>query len=80
MCGQHQNLPVEGRNDEVNPLRRNALDALLNHMVAVLVTDASHHMTVKLGNELGLLIYIHHLQRLQERIQDRGTSASQICT
>lgn len=49
------NMALESFDDERNVLRRNALDRLLDYMVAVLVFDAFENVAVELFHESCLL-------------------------
>ena len=44
-------LALEGVDDELEVDRLDALDALLDHVVPVLVLDALEHVTLQLGND-----------------------------
>lgn len=50
------NLTLECRDDELNVLRGNPLDGLLDHVVAILVLHTLENMTIKLFDQRGLLI------------------------
>jgi hypothetical protein len=64
MCGEHHNLIVKCRYDALYSIRRNTFDALLNHMVSILITNTAHHMPIQLRHQLCLLNNIYHLQCL----------------
>jgi hypothetical protein len=64
MCGEHYNLIVKSRYDELYSVRRNAFNALLNHMVSILVTHTPHNMSIQLRHQLCLLISIYNFQCL----------------
>ena len=45
------NLPLEGIDDELEVKRIDALDALLDDVVAVLVLDALEHVSFQFGDD-----------------------------
>jgi hypothetical protein len=57
-------LSLEGADDEREGVRVDALDALLHHVVAVLVLDALEHVAVEFGDDLVLLLRRDGLERL----------------
>lgn len=48
MGGKSVHLAFEGVDDELHILRRNPLDGLLDHMVAILISDTLQDMALKL--------------------------------
>ena len=50
------NFTLKCIDDELNVLRRHSFDRLLHHVVAVLVSDTSHNIMLKLLDQGGLLI------------------------
>ena len=62
--GELVDLVVEGVNDELRVGNRHRLDDLLNDVVAVLVLDALHHMTLELLDQTSLLLARDNLERL----------------
>lgn len=54
--GQAVHLAGEGVDDELDVDRRNSLDGLLYHMVAILVFDAFEHILFEFSDQLRLLI------------------------
>lgn len=60
---QSVHLPLEGVDDELQRMRLHALDALLHHVVAILVLDALEHVSVQFAHHLLLLLCRDGLQR-----------------
>jgi len=56
MGSKNVHLPPESINDKLQVLCRDTLDGLLNHMVAILIFDALHHIGFELFHELRLLV------------------------
>ena len=50
-CLRSTNLPLEGIDDELEVKRVDALDALLDDVVAVLVLDALEHVSFQFGDD-----------------------------
>lgn len=67
MCRQRVNLSVEGIDNELDMLSWNPLDSLLDNVVSVLVLDAGEDMSIKLFNELSLLVHKDMFERLSSR-------------
>ena len=57
-------MSSEGVNDELEKPGVHALDALLDHVVAVLVLDALEDVALELGDDDLLLVHAYRLQRL----------------
>jgi len=67
MRRQSVHLATEGIDDELDQVRRHAFDALLDHVVTVLILDALHHVALELLDQDGLLVNVDHLQCLLQR-------------
>mmetsp|Transcript_17494 Transcript_17494/g.47927 ORF Transcript_17494/g.47927 Transcript_17494/m.47927 type:complete len:212 (+) Transcript_17494:516-1151(+) len=56
-------LLLEGLHDEVDPVRGQPLDTLLDHVVPMLILDALNHVAFELTDEQHLLLDRHGVQR-----------------
>lgn len=54
--GEQIYLSLEGADDKLERVRVDALDALLHHVVAILVLDALEHVAVEFSDNLMLLL------------------------
>mmetsp|Transcript_53333 Transcript_53333/g.105176 ORF Transcript_53333/g.105176 Transcript_53333/m.105176 type:complete len:256 (+) Transcript_53333:652-1419(+) len=64
MLGHPVGLVQERLDDETDSVRRQALDALLDHMIPMLVLDALQHHPFQFADEQHLLLDGHGVQRL----------------
>jgi hypothetical protein len=53
---ENVDLTSESFDDELNVLSWNSLDGFLHNMVAILILDTLEDVSLKLGNELSLLV------------------------
>ena len=51
MCGERVDLAIEGIDNELDVLRQDSLDCLLDNMVPVLVLDAFENVSLEFANE-----------------------------
>lgn len=56
MGSENVDLTSESFDDELNVLSWNSLDGFLHNMVAILILDTLEDVSLKLGNELSLLV------------------------
>lgn len=67
MGGQGQDLIIKNGDNEMNSFLGNALNALLDDMIPILITHATHHMTIKLSNQFDLLVHIDNFYSLYSK-------------
>ncbi|KAG5599458.1 hypothetical protein H5410_030828 [Solanum commersonii] len=65
MGGQCHNLIIKCGNDKLDGILWNAFNTLLDNMIPILISNATHSMTIKLCDHFGLLIQINNLYCLK---------------
>lgn len=66
MSGKCGNLTSKRRNDKTNFFWRNTFYTLLYNVIPILITHASHNMTIKFSHEMCLLIQFNNFKCLKK--------------
>lgn len=66
MCRKCGNLTFKRRNDKTNFFWRNTFYTLLYNMIPILITHASHNMTIKFTHKMCLLIPLNNFKCLRK--------------